>query len=81
MERTIKKDLIKWKSSPDRKPLVLKGARQVGKTYILEKFGQECHSTPQVYQVFCSPLWTNDLIIGQPPSTRQTGFFNRNLSF
>lgn len=41
MERTIKKDLIKWKSSPDRKPLVLKGARQVGKTYILEKFGQE----------------------------------------
>jgi len=40
MERTIIKDLIKWKSSPDRKPLVLKGARQVGKTYILEKFGQ-----------------------------------------
>ena len=41
MERTIIKDLIKWKSSGDRKPLVLKGARQVGKTYILEKFGQE----------------------------------------
>ncbi|MHB1336627.1 MAG: ATP-binding protein [Candidatus Humimicrobiaceae bacterium] len=41
MERTIIKDLIKWKSSPDRKPLVLKGVRQVGKTYILEKFGQE----------------------------------------
>ena len=41
MERTIIKELIKWKSSVDRKPLVLKGARQVGKTYILEKFGQE----------------------------------------
>ena len=41
MERTIIKNLIKWKSSGDRKPLVLKGARQVGKTYILEKFGRE----------------------------------------
>lgn len=41
MKRTIINDLIKWKSSPDRKPLVLKGARQVGKTYILEKFGKE----------------------------------------
>ena len=41
MKRTIMDDLIKWKSSPGRKPLVLKGARQVGKTYILEKFGQE----------------------------------------
>ena len=41
MKRTIINDLIKWKSSADRKPLVLKGARQVGKTYILEKFGKE----------------------------------------
>jgi len=41
MKRKIINDLIKWKSSPDRKPLVLKGARQVGKTYILEKFSQE----------------------------------------
>ena len=41
MKRTITNDLIKWKSSTGRKPLVLKGARQVGKTYILEKFGQE----------------------------------------
>ncbi len=41
MKRTITNDLIKWKSSSGRKPLVIKGARQVGKTYILEKFGQE----------------------------------------
>ena len=41
MKRTITNDLIKWKSSSGRKPLVLKGARQVGKTYILEEFGQE----------------------------------------
>ena len=42
MYRTIINDLKKWKDSPYRKPLVLKGARQVGKTYILKKFAQEC---------------------------------------
>lgn len=31
--------LIDWKNSPSRKPLILKGARQVGKTYILKEFG------------------------------------------
>jgi predicted AAA+ superfamily ATPase len=41
MERIIIDDLIKWKSLHDRKPLVLKGARQVGKTYILEQFGSK----------------------------------------
>jgi len=33
--------LIKWKESKYRKPLILKGARQVGKTYILKQFGKE----------------------------------------
>lgn len=32
--------LIDWKNSKDRKPLILKGARQVGKTYILKEFGE-----------------------------------------
>ena len=33
-------DLIAWKNREDRKPLILLGARQVGKTYILKEFGQ-----------------------------------------
>ena len=37
----IYKELLKWKSSAKRKPLVLKGVRQCGKTYILRKFGSE----------------------------------------
>lgn len=41
MERFIMNDLIKWKNSKYRKPLILKGARQVGKTYILKQFGKE----------------------------------------
>ena len=39
MKRCIYKDLLRWKESPDRKPLVLEGARQVGKTWILKEFG------------------------------------------
>ena len=41
MKRKIFDSLIKWKNSDERKPLILNGARQVGKTYILEQFGKE----------------------------------------
>lgn len=40
MERFILQDLIAWKNRSDRKPLILLGARQVGKTYILKEFGR-----------------------------------------
>ena len=40
MEREILKDLIKWKESKNRKPLIIHGARQVGKTYIVKEFGR-----------------------------------------
>lgn len=36
--------LKKWKESPTRKPLILQGARQVGKTYILKEFGAREYS-------------------------------------
>ena len=40
MKRLIMDDLIAWKNSKRRKPLVLRGARQVGKTWLLEEFGK-----------------------------------------
>ena len=40
MKRFILNDLIKWKNSKYRKPLILKGVRQVGKTWILKEFGK-----------------------------------------
>ncbi|MDR2712594.1 MAG: ATP-binding protein [Clostridiales bacterium] len=40
MERLLLKDLLKWKESKYRKPLILKGVRQVGKTWILKEFGK-----------------------------------------
>lgn len=40
MKRTIIKELTIWKNALDRKPLILRGARQVGKTYILQEFAK-----------------------------------------
>lgn len=41
MQRFILEDLHKWKNSKRRKPLIIRGARQVGKTWVLEEFGKE----------------------------------------
>ena len=43
MERLILGKLMDWKTSPYRKPLILKGVRQVGKTWILNEFGRRCY--------------------------------------
>ena len=40
MKRKLYETLIKWKNDPERKPLVLEGARQVGKTWLLKEFGK-----------------------------------------
>lgn len=40
MERHILQKMLIWKQSKDRKPLVLKGARQVGKTWLMQEFGR-----------------------------------------
>ncbi len=42
MERDLMKHLIVWKDAPDRKPLLLTGVRQCGKTYLCRKFGETC---------------------------------------
>ncbi len=41
MYRDITKNLIKWKDSPRRKPLLVTGVRQCGKTYIIEEFAKD----------------------------------------
>ena len=45
MKRFITEKLVKWKESKDRKPLILRGARQVGKTFILKEFGEKYYDT------------------------------------
>lgn len=43
MKRNALQDLINWKASEERKPMVLKGARQAGKTWLMREFGQSCY--------------------------------------
>lgn len=40
MNRYAMEELIEWKNRPNRKPLILKGARQVGKTWLMREFGR-----------------------------------------
>ena len=61
MERSIYQQLLAWKEAEDRKPLILLGARQVGKTYILKELGTRefqnlvyvnCHNNPFAQSLF-----------------------------
>jgi len=44
MERMLMQDLIAWKENPRKKPLVVQGVRQCGKTYLIEEFAKENYS-------------------------------------
>ena len=43
MKREAIKELYKWKEKPDRKPLIIHGARQVGKTWLMKEFASEAY--------------------------------------
>ena len=45
MKRNALEFLMQWKSSEDRKPMVLKGARQVGKTWLMKEFGRTAYDS------------------------------------
>lgn len=61
MEREIYKELLNWKKGENRKPLIIDGARQVGKTWILKEFGKNeyqnvayinCDKNPEIKNLF-----------------------------
>lgn len=43
MKRNAMEELKKWQADSERKPMVLRGARQVGKTWLMKEFGQNCY--------------------------------------
>ncbi len=45
MKRNLMNDLIQWKSDENRKPLILRGARQTGKTWLMKEFGKQNYET------------------------------------
>ena len=90
MKRKLYNALIEWKNDPDRKPLVLEGARQVGKTWLLKEFGKNefknlvyvnCHDDERMQNLFQQDLHVERIMqalqafSGQPIITGETLIF------
>ena len=58
MKRNAILKLVQWKNSPERKPMVLRGARQVGKTWLMKEFGQNYYDN-YVYFNFDAVSYTH----------------------
>ena len=58
MKRYAMQQLLEWKDKPNRKPLILKGARQVGKTWLMKEFGKQYFSKV-AYVTFYKQYRTN----------------------
>lgn len=56
MKREILSNLLSWKQSTDRKPLLLQGARQTGKTYILKELGKTHYTNLHYFNFETEPL-------------------------
>ena len=73
MYRKIIYKLKRWKQSPHRKPLILQGARQTGKTWIMKEFGRTeyknaaylfCQENPALENLFNAPFNKERLLTG-----------------
>ena len=73
MYRVAMEKLLAWKENRRRKPLIIEGARQVGKTWLMREFGRQAYAdtvyinfdaNPQMAQLFASDLDTERLITG-----------------
>ena len=73
MYRTAIEKLLKWKQNKHRKPMIIEGARQVGKTWLMKEFGQQAYadtvyinfdSNSRIAELFASDLDTERLIMG-----------------
>ena len=88
MYRNIVKELITWKDSLFRKPLILSGARQVGKTYILKQFGKtyyknvayiNCDNNTIVKDLFIENYDTERIILTISAITKEVILPKKNL--
>ena len=73
MKRIIYNELLNWKASPRRKPLIIYGARQVGKTWVLKEFGKNEYkdtiyinfdTDKEVYKYFADKISPDYIIAG-----------------
>ena len=73
MYRMAIEKMLKWKESKRRKPLIIEGARQVGKTWLMKEFGRQAYadtvyinfdSNSRMAELFASDLDTDRLLMG-----------------
>ncbi|MGM9759523.1 MAG: ATP-binding protein [Parabacteroides sp.] len=90
MERSIYNELLKWKDADNRKPLMLYGARQVGKTYIVSRFGEQefehfvyvnCYKNRQVEILFEGDVDVDRILLGLSAIARQPIEAGKTLLF
>lgn len=83
LKRKIESRLEEWRTDPDRKPLVIKGVRQCGKTYIVQKFAEENYEhvaylnfvkNPNLSTAFEGSLDVDDIIVTLSTMIRDVEF-------
>ena len=81
MERKAMQDLINWKNKKNRKPLLIYGARQVGKTYLVKEFGNRYFEDIIYIRLHIGPIF--DPVISQesPIDMKSTQEFYDILEF
>ena len=82
LRRKIDSFLLKWKQNPDRLPLIIKGARQIGKTFSIEKFAQNYKYFIEI-NFITSPEYKTIFSAGYSPEAiiRQITLINPDLRF
>jgi predicted AAA+ superfamily ATPase len=80
MKRTAYKELLEWKASKNRKPLIMYGARQVGKTWLLNEFGKNEYKAaiyinfdedPNAHKYFTGNISPNYIVAGLEDYSRK----------
>lgn len=86
LKRKIETYLVNWKKSENRKPLVIKGIRQCGKTYIVQKFAKENYESvvymnfvldPDKKSAFVGNIDVDTIILNLPALIPGCRFINR----
>lgn len=63
MYRIAIEKLLKWKQSKRRKPLIIEGARQVGKTWLMKEFGKQAYTDAIYINLTLIPEWQSYLLL------------------
>ena len=83
LKRKLYKELIEWKDNKDKECLLVKGARQVGKTFLIETFGKENYTSfvelnfifhPELIPVFNGSLEVDDILLRLSAHFRNVAF-------